>query len=624
MPQNYDSSKPTAGVTTFPQLWVIIKDHFAAVVSRFSGTSFPANPTTYQICWRSDRGTYGRAYCYTGDPNVGESGWVEDVLLTSIGVEIIAARGSKSSLDQRLDVTMNEDGTLKASTTLNPSEWFALSGHTFTYVSGTSFTVDGDQTDIYKPTRRIKANLTGGAVYSEVVSASYGAPNTTVVIKDAVLTNTLTTVEHSLFLPRVYSGAMSYEMTANKNVRTETDTTTSKINDSIILCNKASAMTVNLLSAVTFGAGRRLIVININIGAVTIDAAGTETISGALTYALNSQYQSAEIESDGTNWLLIGATIPFATAAEILTGTEAAKAIAPDQFVSSNVRKLLTAAGDLLYASAANTLARLAKATNGQVLTLTSGFPSWADIVLVDASVSQFKLKTSLGSVYANDALMTLPGGTYGFSPQSKDSAAGTLTGSFAVADTVGTTYITCVHLKNSQAGENYYMQQRYMAASGKDHWIFLLVDKATRKIIAAYEAPDHPSANSQVLHTELSNPFRSYDPARHDIVLADNEILNAIKGFLNRRRDILEIIHRSCIVDDAKSAEYDFRLIRKINEWPDELNPGHIKAEMIRVPQWAKIMIGPDVIALETFAVEKLPENIQYRHLNFDEKKLR
>lgn len=36
------------------------------------------------------------------------------------------------------------------------------------------------------------------------------------------------------------------------------------------------------------------------------------------------------------------------------------------------------AAGDLLYATAATVLAKLAKQTNGQILTLASGLPAWA------------------------------------------------------------------------------------------------------------------------------------------------------------------------------------------------------------------------------------------------------
>ena len=45
---------------------------------------------------------------------------------------------------------------------------------------------------------------------------------------------------------------------------------------------------------------------------------------------------------------------------------------------NTNARETLTAAGDILYASGANTLAKLAKGSDTDVLTLASGLPSWA------------------------------------------------------------------------------------------------------------------------------------------------------------------------------------------------------------------------------------------------------
>jgi hypothetical protein len=44
----------------------------------------------------------------------------------------------------------------------------------------------------------------------------------------------------------------------------------------------------------------------------------------------------------------------------------------------TNARKTLTGTGDILYSSAANTLARLGAGSNGDVLTLAAGVPSWA------------------------------------------------------------------------------------------------------------------------------------------------------------------------------------------------------------------------------------------------------
>ena len=231
------------------------------------------------------------------------------------------------------------------------------------------------------------------------------------------------------------------------------------------------------------------------------------------------------------------------------------------------------------------------------------------------SSIGQSQLKTTTGSV-GGDGNLTLPGGEYGFYPQIVSGTIGTtviayIGNAFPLYD-----YTTNIYLVSTPVAGQGVAKQRYITASSEDHWIFLLVDKATRKIVSAYEAPDHPSANSQALHIDVPHPFGSYDPTKHDIVLADNDILNEIKGCMNRRRGILEIIRQDCIVDDAKSADYKVRMIRKINEWPDEPFPGRIKVEMMKVPQWVKIMIRPEEIALETHAVERLPADIKYRHL--------
>ena len=45
---------------------------------------------------------------------------------------------------------------------------------------------------------------------------------------------------------------------------------------------------------------------------------------------------------------------------------------------NTNARETLTGTGDVLYSSGANTLARLGAGSDGDVLTLASGVPSWA------------------------------------------------------------------------------------------------------------------------------------------------------------------------------------------------------------------------------------------------------
>jgi len=66
-------------------------------------------------------------------------------------------------------------------TTIATDQWIVYQAAP-TYVSATSFTVAGDQTQIFQARRRLKTTNTGGTIYSTVVSSSYGAPNTTVTV----------------------------------------------------------------------------------------------------------------------------------------------------------------------------------------------------------------------------------------------------------------------------------------------------------------------------------------------------------------------------------------------------------------------------------------------------------
>ena len=77
--------------------------------------------------------------------------------------------------------------------------------------------------------------------------------------------------------------------------------------DSVLLCNAASqAITLTLPSAAGI-AGRQYTFKRVNAGAnaVTVAAAATETIDGASTLVITTQYEHITIVSDGTNWWVI-------------------------------------------------------------------------------------------------------------------------------------------------------------------------------------------------------------------------------------------------------------------------------------------------------------------------------
>ena len=85
--------------------------------------------------------------------------------------------------------------------------------------------------------------------------------------------------------------------------------------DDIILCNSSGgAFTITLPAAATYN-GKILTLKKTDstfatANAITIDGNASETIDGALTTTLNTQYETLEIISDGSNWHVVQRLIP--------------------------------------------------------------------------------------------------------------------------------------------------------------------------------------------------------------------------------------------------------------------------------------------------------------------------
>ena len=75
----------------------------------------------------------------------------------------------------------NVQGINDSTSTLD--QWVQFQA-TPTYVSATSFTVAGDQTQTFQVRRRVKTTNTGGTIYSTITASSYVAPNTTVTVQN--------------------------------------------------------------------------------------------------------------------------------------------------------------------------------------------------------------------------------------------------------------------------------------------------------------------------------------------------------------------------------------------------------------------------------------------------------
>lgn len=110
--------------------------------------------------------------------------------------------------------------------------------------------------------------------------------------------------EHDIWLRRTgdrLTGAIEVP------VITTTDSAYTVGNERITLCDATSnAITVSLSTAATRkGRMHTIKKIDSSVNAITIDPHSSETIDGASTHTLSSQYDTVTLVSDGTEWFII-------------------------------------------------------------------------------------------------------------------------------------------------------------------------------------------------------------------------------------------------------------------------------------------------------------------------------
>ncbi len=165
-------------------------------------------------------------------------------------------------------------------------------------------------------------------------------------------------------------------------------------------------------------------------------------------------------------------------------------------------------AGDILTATQMNNLqADITAQANGdssaprQTLASMDAL-SVGESQILAAAVSQGKLNTAMSAVStsAASALLTLPGGEYGFYPQTHSSSSSTH--GMEITGSVGSSaYLTRITITRNSGGGSGFAQQRYVQASppydlGDGQiplFIFLLIRNSDKKILATCIAPEAP-----------------------------------------------------------------------------------------------------------------------------------
>jgi len=178
--------------------------------------------------------------------------------------------------------------------------------------------------------------------------------------------------------------------------------------------------------------------------------------------------------------------------------------------------------------------------------------------MLAASAVSQAKLKTSQGSVETTgNTNITLPGGEYGFYPQTKRLASAAYV-AYIASTNVSTSYVSNIMLSGG-SGTEAYAQQRYVTSSGEVFWIFILRDKATKDILSMYQAPDHPCFGNGGKPSVVQHPFGSYDPETQEIIVinpthAEVEAMKKMgeRGEDEPDKDLLEVIMEEYELDET------------------------------------------------------------------------
>ena len=123
-------------------------------------------------------------------------------LLGATTAEIVAARGTRAGLIQRLDAALNPDGSLRANiTSQNLSEWVdpqIAPGKVDSY----TFTVPGNQTDLYARYRKVALSDGVSVNYGMIAGSSYnGSTTTTVSLYDPIVMDNPTSVKYGFVTP---------------------------------------------------------------------------------------------------------------------------------------------------------------------------------------------------------------------------------------------------------------------------------------------------------------------------------------------------------------------------------------------------------------------------------------
>ena len=209
--------------------------------------------------------------------------------------------------------------------------------------------------------------------------------------------------------------------------------------------------------------------------------------------------------------------------------------------------------------------------------------------VVNDAGVSQAKLKTATGSssVFISTALQSgwtgiLPGGEYGFFPQTKYATASFGYMYIGMSNAaLSTSYQALMGYFNTAVADNAtgYIQQRYVQSSGEIHWLFYLKNRETGLIEKAWQCPDHPCFGNGDDPEFYQHPFGNYDQDKYELIVINppKDLVKSLRVQAGKRGEILEVLSNNYRIDDLSSPPWPQQevTVGLPGDWEDAYHTG-------------------------------------------------
>lgn len=309
-------------------------------------------------------------------------------------------------------------------------EWITYV-HTWTYVSATQVTVPGDQTAIYTTNKAVRAVCTGGTYYGTITNSTYdGSTKTTLTVSfdagsfDSGISGSSTL---SIGVQSNQSPALTFAQTAINAPGTSATSTTS-----LTIGTGSQTLTVQTGKSFVVGMSAKIAYTNTPTNWMHGDITSYDSSTGVLIVNVS---------------LTLGSGTQTAWTVSLSSPSLAGQVIGASQGGTGQSSYTI---GDILYASGATTLSKLAAGTAGYALTSGGAgvAPSWAANVAPGA-ITTSGLTQATGKLLGRTTAGT--GGIEEIAVSGATLSAGTLTISPPTAATgASMTLLSAVTASNS------------------------------------------------------------------------------------------------------------------------------------------------------------------------------